>query len=112
MTAERTENKVGREIMRLLKISHETVAESLLDEALAGRTKDVATVSRLFNFVRTWFGVATSPYPNRPEMGSETTRKYEKACREYFEDARVDQKEIGKILGEPNTRGCVLSEFE
>lgn len=35
MGSETTENKVGREVMRLLKISRETAEHSVLDEALA-----------------------------------------------------------------------------
>ncbi len=35
-----SENTLGREVFRLLKISREAAPESLLDEALAGRPKN------------------------------------------------------------------------
>jgi hypothetical protein len=111
MAAEQTENKVGREIMRLLKICREASVENLLDEALAGRTKDTDTVCRLYRFVRDSFGPETL-YPNRPELNSETTKKYLKACSAYLEDAGVDEKEIQKLREYGNSSGCVLSEFE
>lgn len=110
MVTERVDDKVGAEIFRLLKISRETEGAKILDEALAGRERNVNTISRLYRFVRDSFGPAVSPF--RPELDSEVTKKFQKACRDYLQDAGVDEKEIHKILSEPKTRRCVLEEFE
>lgn len=99
-------NKVGREIMRLLKISRETAEQSLLDEALAGRERTVDTVSRLMRFVTTNFG----------QDGSEVTDKFWKVCGPFLSEAGVQEKDLQKIrVPHPRSgdRGfkSVLEEF-
>ena len=72
--------------MRLLKISREASQENLLDEALAGL--------------------------NRPELGSEVTRKFWLAISKFLEDAGLDKSEIEKIRDPYKKAGCVLDEFK
>lgn len=107
-----TENTAGREIFRLLKIAREAAQESLLDEALAGRPKDVNTLCRLYKFVRDSFGPAESPYPRNPALGSETTKKYWLVVSAFLESAGLDQKEIEKVRDPYKNAGCVLDEFK
>lgn len=78
----------GIEIIRLEKLARETLGDELLDGALAGKVKDVSTVSRLFNFVRESFG---------PESASPATRKYWSAIAAFLADSGIDQHEINKI---------------
>ena len=96
--------------MRLLKISREASQENLLDEALAGRPKDINTVCRLYRFVRDSFG--SEICLNRPELGSEVTRKFWLAISKFLEDAGLDKSEIEKIRDPYKKAGCVLDEFK
>jgi hypothetical protein len=103
-------DKIGIEIMRLLKVSREASEETLLDEALAGRPKDIDTVCRLFKFVRDSFGPEVGP---RPELDSEVTKKFWKAISSYLsDDAGLDEKEMQKIREPYRKSGRVLEEFK
>ena len=104
------ENRVGREVMRLLKIARESAPEAILDEALQGRTPDVGTLARLLQFVRTSFG--PGEFSSNPPLGSAVTRKFTAAIRSHLEDAGLDEKLIENILNPPRPKGCVLDEFQ
>lgn len=103
-------DKAGIEIMRLLKVSREASEETLLDEMLAGRPKDINTVCRLFKFVRDSFG--TDIYPNKAALASEVTRKVWKVVSEFLEESGLDKSEIEKIHEPYKTSGCILDEFK
>jgi hypothetical protein len=86
MEIEKNENKVGREIMRLMAISRDS-QEKILDEALAGREMTVDSVARLFGFVVKNFG----------QRESAVTDKFWAACAPFLEEAGVDAKQLNEI---------------
>jgi hypothetical protein len=98
------EDRVGLEIFRLLKIAKESSEESLLDEALAGRSKDATTVARLWKFIRDSFGSTDEAHAN-------VSRKFWKVCRAFLVESGVGEKELATIR-EPYKSGCVLEEFD
>lgn len=105
---DRQENKLGREIMRLMKLSRETPIDDLLDAALEGRSKDADTVCRLFKFVRDWFGPEKGL---RRELDSVTTKQYWLACSAFLKDvAGLDEKQLEEIRN-PRSSGSILDEF-
>jgi hypothetical protein len=110
-----SENTLGREVFRLLKISREATPESLLDEALAGRPKTVDSVSKLLVFVVKHHG-QEGVYPGRPDLDSIVTNRFGDACSEFLAEAGVDDKTIKALRypsPAPGTKGfhSVLEEF-
>jgi hypothetical protein len=97
---------VGREIMRLLQISHGPV-ENMLDESLAGRERTVESITKLFGFVVKNFG----------QDGSNVTEKYWAACKPFLEEAFLNEKQLAairrpfKVYGEPGFKS-ILEEFQ
>jgi hypothetical protein len=97
---------VGREIMRLLRISHGP-AENMLDEALAGRERTFESITKLFGFVMKNFG----------QDGSDVTERFWKACEPFLEEAGINEKQMEsirrpfKVYGQPGFRS-ILEEFE
>lgn len=88
------ENARRLEIMRLAKLADETTVESLLDEALAGKSKDASTASRLWKFVYDVFGPDVKQINN---PGSPTSRKFWAAISAFLEDAGLDRQQINAI---------------
>lgn len=87
MATDKTENLLGREIMRLMKASREHEGDALLDEALQGREKTVDSLTRLMSFLIKNFG----PY------GSIVTEKFWKTIKPFLEESGVDPKDLKKI---------------
>ena len=104
------EDRVGREVMRLLKIARESAPEAIIDEALGGRTPEVETLTRLARFVRDSFG--SGEFPSNPAIGSAVTRKFTGAIRSYLENAGIDERLIEQIVNLPQPKGCVLDELQ
>jgi hypothetical protein len=109
MEQQSTTNKTAIEIMRLLKISREASEETLLDEALADRSKDVSTVCRLYKFVRDSFGPGTAAQSG---TASKVTEAFWNVVSRFLEDAGLDKDEIEKIRDPYKKAGCVLDEFK
>jgi hypothetical protein len=101
----------SREVMRLMQRTRDESVENLLDAAMAGRSKSVESVTKLYHFVLRHFGDTSGFTP------STVTRKFWEACSAFLKDAGLTEKELLKIkdphpkAGEPGFRS-VLEEFE
>ena len=99
-----------REVTRLMQLSRDESIDNLLSAALAGRETNVASVTKLFQFVDRHFS-------DTEFAPSTVSRKYWQACSAYFTEAGLTQQEQLKIknphprAGEPGFRS-VLEEFE
>jgi hypothetical protein len=110
-TAEK-ERALGFEIMRMMQLSRDESVENLIDAALAGRDKNVASVTKLFHFVLRTFGTDI-----RGLTPSTVTRKYWEACSSFLKDAGVTPQELDELHnphprpGDPGWKS-VLDEFK
>lgn len=111
---EEKERLIGFEIMRLMHLSRNTEAESLLDEALAGKEKTVESVSKLFGFVLRSFGEGVT---TAGPTGSSTTDKFWAACGAFLRESGATDEQLNAVrnpfpkAGEPGFRS-VLDEME
>lgn len=105
-----------QEVFRLVKLARELTGDELLKAALDGRDRTTPNVLKLYAFVLREVGQPESPYPNRPELGSTTARKFYDACGSYLESVGLDPKksletQIHPLPGRPGFVS-VLQEFE
>jgi hypothetical protein len=84
---EQKEKLIGFELMRLMQLTRDESVGNLLDAALAGREKNVASVSKLYGFVLRSFGDTTGNTP------STVTSKFWNVCSAYFTEAGLTEKE-------------------
>jgi hypothetical protein len=109
-TQSEKEKALGFEIMRLMKLTRDESVENLIDAALAGREKNVTSVTKLYHFVLRTFGGTEGYTP------STVTRKFWEACSTFLKDAGLTSEQIENIrhpfpvAGEPGFQS-VLDEF-
>jgi hypothetical protein len=110
-TQSEKERLLGFEIMRLLQLSRDESVGDLLSAALAGREKNVASVTRLFQFVLRTFGTDV-----RGLTPSTVTRKFWEACSSFLKEAGLTPEELDNIHdprprpGDPDFKS-ILDEF-
>jgi hypothetical protein len=86
------EKLIGFEIMRLMQLTRDESGENLLDAAIAGREKNVESVTKLWNFVLQNFGDDLSG-----KTPSRVTGKFWEACSGFLKAAGLTDMELEKL---------------